>query len=408
VVIMKYPVSIRRCHRDKITQIEQELKNLLQPLAVENDLQNVSSVVIKPNVCWGEDWRSGSTTSPLLVKGVVKWLRERGVDKITIAEGSMVGHDTLECFEKTGFLQLARELDLKVVDLNKDATVKINVQQPNVFNTIEVARTIADCEFLINMPVMKTHINTTVTLSIKNLKGVIPHQWKRKFHFMGLDGSIADLASIISSKLVIMDGIIGQQGQGPLTGTPANAGLLLAGRDQFDVDLIASRIMGFSPCEVRHLSLIAKARDVDLERYAPAIIGDQLSDLHIKFERPVYLLNGLYKGVEILWGDPCSGCAGALSVALERMEKSGELEVIRRNGGIVIALGKGIEPAKSDKLVLIGKCQYRNRDKGMFIPGCPPPGMIVREMLSKFAKGETKYGSDIFVKEAEELYEKEK
>ncbi|MBC7107783.1 MAG: DUF362 domain-containing protein [Methanomassiliicoccales archaeon] len=405
---MHCPVSIRRCHRDEIAHIEQKLKDLLQPLAIENELPRVSSVVIKPNVCWGEDWRSGSTTSPLLVKEVVKWLRERGVDKITIAEGSMVGHDTFECFEKTGFLQLARELDLKVVDLNKDTTVKIDVQEPNVFDTIEVARTIAECEFLINMPVMKTHINTTVTLSMKNLKGVIPHQWKRKFHFMGLDGSIADLASIISSKLVIMDGIIGQQGQGPLTGTPANAGLLIAGRDQFDVDLVACRIMGFAPYEVRHLALVAEARGIDLESYNPIIVGEQLSDLHIKFERPVYSLKGLYKGVEILWGDPCSGCAGALSVALERMEKSGELEVIRRNGGIVIALGRGVEPAKNDKLVLLGKCQYRNRDKGMFIPGCPPPGMIVREMLSKFAKGETKYGSDIFVKEAEELYKKEK
>ncbi|MDH7508518.1 MAG: DUF362 domain-containing protein [Methanomassiliicoccales archaeon] len=405
---MHWPVSILRCHRIDAAHIAQKLKDLLQPLGVEKELDGVSSVVIKPNVCWGEDWKSGSTTCPLLVREVVKWLRERGVEEITIAEGSMVGHNTFECFEKTGFMQLARELDLKVVDLNKDPIVELRVEKPNVFETIGVARTIAECEFLINMPVMKTHINTTVTLSMKNLKGVIPHQWKRRFHFMGLDGSIADLATIVSSNLVIMDGIIGQQGQGPLTGTPANAGLLIAGRDQFDVDIIASKIMGFDPREVRHLAFFAETKGIDLDSYKPRTAGEQLSDLNIRFERPIYSLKGLYKGVEILWGDPCSGCAGALSVALERMERSGELEVIRRNGGIVVALGKGIEPAKCDKLVLLGKCQYRNRDKGMFIPGCPPPGMIVREMLSKFAKGETRYGSDIFVKEAEELYKEEK
>ncbi|MEM2943131.1 MAG: DUF362 domain-containing protein [Methanomassiliicoccales archaeon] len=400
----KYPVSIQYCREGDLEKLPEIMNKLLEPLLLEKEVKEITSAVIKPNICWQEGWKSGSTTCPQLVIETVSWLRRKGVDEIALAEGSMVGQDTMECFAKLGYLDLARELDLRIVDLNKDATVSLKVPNPRVFEEIEVARTIVDCDFLINMPVMKTHINTLVTLAIKNLKGTIPHNWKRKFHFVGLDCSLVDLASVISSDLVIMDGIIGQQGQGPLTGTPANAGIVIAGRNQFDVDITACRAMGIDPREVRHLAMIAEAAGIDLKTYHVAISGVDLSNLDIVFERPRYSLQGLYKGIDIIWGEPCSGCAGALSVALERMERSGELEIIRQNGGLVIALGKTADPQPNERLVLLGKCQYRNRSKGMFIPGCPPPGMIVREMLSKFAKGESKYGSEAFVREAEILY----
>ncbi len=401
-------VSVQRCD-DVESQVEvaRSFGKLIRPLGAEGDLADVSSVVLKPNVCWAEDWKTGSTTCPQLVLAVVQWLRDLGIDDITLAEGSMVGNDTIQCLDKLGFMELARELDLRVVDLNRDDVVALEVPKPHVFEKMDIARTIAECEYFINMPVMKTHINTLVTVSMKNLKGVISHKWKRKLHFMGLDGGIADLASVATPDLIIVDGLVGQEGQGPLTGTPANAGVLLAGRDPLAVDFATSKAMGFDPLQVKHIAYFAEAAGIDLASFKPDVIGENLDELDIEFEKPSFSLQGVYEGVEILWGDPCSGCAGGLSVALERMQRSGELDIIRKIGGMTVALGKAVDPEPRERLILMGKCQYRNRESGIFIPGCPPPGMIVREMLAKLANVEPKYGSDLFVEEAEELYREE-
>ncbi|MDD1769133.1 MAG: DUF362 domain-containing protein, partial [Methanomassiliicoccales archaeon] len=223
----------------------------------------------------------------------------------------------------------------------------------------------------------------------------------------GLDGGIADLASSLTPDLVLMDGLVGQEGMGPLTGTPAYAKVIMASRDPLAIDVVASMAMGFDPAEIKHLSMYASSHKIDIGSFRPQVIGIPMSELDLDFERPHFALEGAYEGVEILWGDPCSGCAGALSVALERMEKAGELDKIRKDGGMTIALGKDARPTEKARLILMGKCQHKNRKMGIYIPGCPPPGMIVRDIILKLSNAESKYGGDAFIKEAEGLYDDE-
>lgn len=386
--------------------VRDALAKAFDSLNIENDLSGRPSVVIKPNVCWDEGWRTGGTTCPQLVEALVSLIRDAGVEDITLAEGSMVGMKTTECLEKLGFVDLANRMGLRIVDLNEDETVPVRVPNPTVFEKIDVARTITEAGYLINVPVMKTHINTLVTLSMKNLKGTIPQNWKKRFHYMGLDGSIADLASAVRPDLVVMDGLIGQEGMGPLTGTPANSKVLMISRDPFSIDVAAASAMGFDPAEIKHLAIYAEKNGLDLS-YRPEMTILPFSELALDFEKPRFALEGAYEGVDILWGDPCSGCAGALSVALERMQKAGELDEIRRGGGMTVALGKDAKPDARPRLVMMGKCQHKNRDKGLYIPGCPPPGMIVRDILLKLCNAPSKYGGDAFIQEAEGLYKEE-
>jgi len=196
-------------------EIHRAIEKILGLLDVDRDLAEITSVVMKPNICWGEDWKTGGTFCPQLMRAFVHYLRDRGIDEITLAEGTMVGTKTIEVLTKLGFMDLARDLDLGVVDLNEDVTVEIDVPDHHVFEKVEVAKTIAESEYFINMPVMKTHINTLVTLSMKNLKGTIPQKWKKRLHYMGLDGGIADLASAVTPDLILLDGLVGQEGMGP-------------------------------------------------------------------------------------------------------------------------------------------------------------------------------------------------
>lgn len=388
-------------------EIHRAIGKVLGLLEVGRNLAEITSVVLKPNICWGEDWKTGGTFCPQLLRAFVRYLRDHDVDEIVLAEGTMVGTKTFEVLTKLGFMDMARELDLKVVDLNEDDMVEVKVPNHHVFDKIEVAKTVVESEYFINMPIMKTHINTLVTLSMKNLKGTIPQKWKKRLHYMGLDGGIADLASAVTPDLILIDGLVGQEGMGPLTGTPAYAKVLMASRDPLAIDVVASRAMGFESSEIKHLSMYASSHNIDLASFRPEVVGVPMSELDLDFERPHFALEGAYEGVEILWGDPCSGCAGALSVALERMERAGELDKIRKEGGMTVALGKDANPGDMARLILMGKCQHRNRKKGIYIPGCPPPGMIVRDIILKLADAESRYGGDAFIKEAEGLYEDE-
>ena len=70
----------------------------------------------------------------------------------------------------------------------------------------------------VNVPVVKIHVNTCVTISCKNLKGLLPSREKKRFHFLGLDRCIAELVSVVRNDLVIVDGQVGQEGLGPISG----------------------------------------------------------------------------------------------------------------------------------------------------------------------------------------------
>jgi len=399
-------VAIGRCRNlGKVDDISAMLKGTLGLIDAGSRVRKAGSALIKPNVCWGEDWKTGGTTSPLLIGEMVSWLRGNGIDSIMIAEGSMVGHDTLECFESTGIKRLAEQLDVPLIDLNRDEKITVKVPKPQVLEDIEVSRTVMECEFLINMPVMKTHINTMVTLSLKNLKGAIDHRWKRRFHLVGLDSAIADLGSAIRQDLIVLDGLVGQEGQGPLTGNPANAGIIMASADPLAMDFIASKAMGFDPSKVGHLCRYAEKRGIGIGDYSPPVVGIPLGRLRLNFAKPKLALKGQYDGVEILWGDPCSGCAGALSVALDRLADSGALKRTEEVGPVKVAIGANADPAERERLVLIGRCQYRNRGKGILVPGCPPPGTMVKDAIGSLLGLKRKYDDEELMEEAREFYE---
>ncbi|MFP4170053.1 MAG: DUF362 domain-containing protein [Methanomassiliicoccales archaeon] len=404
---MRGEVCVLRCPDLDEEEIRRKAREAIEAVESPENLQGKDGAVIKPNICNDNDWTTGVTTCPFLIEEMVDFLRDNGVEDITLAEGSLIGQDTMTNFQEVGLTDMAERRGLRLIDLNRDEQVPLKVEDPHTFQEIEVARTVVDAEYLVNMPVMKTHVCTTVTLGMKNLKGVISDKWKRKFHFNGLEGAIADLGSIVSPDLNLVDGLVGMQGQGPLTGTRADARVLVSAKDLLTTDATCCRIMGFDPSEVEHVSDLASTRDVDLKTFEPGLVGTPIQELGISYDPPADLLEEYYEGVEILWGDPCSGCSGVLCAALNRLEDSGHLARLREKGGISIAVGKNVCPEEEENLILVGRCQYRNRDKGLFIPGCPPPGMLITDMLRGLLGEETQYDVEQLSEEAERTYGEE-
>jgi len=108
------------------------------------------------------------------------------------------------------------------------------------------------------MPKLKTHHWAGVTLSLKNMFGIVPgscYGWpKNVLHWAGIDRSILDINAASRPDFAIVDGILGMEGNGPIQGTPKAAGVLLFGDDPVAVDATACRVMGLLPEKVDYLA----------------------------------------------------------------------------------------------------------------------------------------------------------
>jgi uncharacterized protein (DUF362 family) len=120
------------------------------------------------------------------------------------------------------------------------------------------------------MPKMKTHHWVGVTLSLKNMFGIVPgrcYGWpKNILHWAGIAPAILDLASTVRPDFAIVDGIVGMEGNGPIQGTAKAAGVLVLGDDPVAVDSTCARVMGLAPERIGYL------------RQASALLGHLAED----------------------------------------------------------------------------------------------------------------------------------
>lgn len=109
-----------------------------------------------------------------------------------------------------------------------------------------------ESDFLINVPVLKTHVQKKVSLNLKNLKGCLKQSSKMKFHKTGLDEMIARLNTILKPKLNIIDGIYSIERGPSLAGRAYRTDLIIASRDAFSCDIVGTACLGIDPSTVEY------------------------------------------------------------------------------------------------------------------------------------------------------------
>jgi uncharacterized protein (DUF362 family) len=218
------------------------------------------NVLLKPNLVEFEP-HSSINTNPLLVHAVYEGFRELGAT-VLIAEGPGHRRNTLDLADAAGYFGIVPRFEDLFVDLNLDDVKR--VEPPHQISGLRewyLPQTALGADLLVSMPKMKTHHWVGVTLSAKNLFGVVPggiYGWpKNPLHWAGIEESIADLHSLFPRQFAIVDGIVGMEGNGPIQGKAKPAGVLVAGRDPVAVDATCCRIMAVDPLKVRYLRLCA-------------------------------------------------------------------------------------------------------------------------------------------------------
>ncbi|MBI3946626.1 MAG: DUF362 domain-containing protein [Armatimonadetes bacterium] len=208
--------------------------------------------VLKPNFVAGRPGRTGATTSLDLIAAVAEIVREAGAAPV-LCESPGTEFDLEETYAILGIDDFCRRHGIGLV---RDVGEWIEVRPKGArrLRRFRVPAPVAEA-CLINLPVLKTHVVSGMSVAMKNLMGLLPREDRRTMHTFGIHQSIVDLNLGLKPDLSLVDGSVGQDGEGPLYGRPANLGVLVAGRDSLAVDVVCCRLCDVDPKAVRHLDL---------------------------------------------------------------------------------------------------------------------------------------------------------
>lgn len=252
-----------------------------------------SRVLIKPNICAPKTEWTGAVTSAELVGQVIQGLRPFTRD-VVVGDSPFAGYHCRRTMRAAGITQVAEELGAEALDFNACERVQVPVPGGSVFRKITVVKPAVEADVIINMPVIKTHILTLVTLSMKNMKGVVPGSLKHEAHRRGVHKAIGDLNRAVPSTLVIMDADVGMEGNGPINGFPRPLGKIIVGTNVVAVDAVATTIMGVNPAEVKHLRYATRRKMGPLDLADIDVVG-MPSPLPRPFVLPRAYFSPLYR-----------------------------------------------------------------------------------------------------------------
>jgi uncharacterized protein (DUF362 family) len=178
-------------------------------------------------------------------------------------------------------MELKMKYGVELVNLNKDEWEEITIPDSVVLETVKVAKTVLECDKIINVPKLKIHHMAQITLSLKNLMGVIVDNRGLVMHDM-IDEKIVDLASLFKPVLNVVDGIVGaEMDEG--VGNPVQSNVIIAGVDMVAVDTIGSAVMGLDPNTIKHVQLAAK-RGIGISNLDHIdVIGEMIKTVEKRF-----------------------------------------------------------------------------------------------------------------------------
>ncbi|MDY6865406.1 MAG: DUF362 domain-containing protein [Halobacteriota archaeon] len=240
-----------------IAEGEEMLDLIFNELEVEKVLRNKEEIFIKPNLraAGANEYKECSITNPSIIESLAEKLLDLG-KQVSIGECTSSKFITNNALENSGVKSLEKK-GVKVLNLNLYKTKNISING-GVLKGVEVPYPIIESDFIISLPVMKTHCITLVTLSLKNMMGATGGIMPSRLHCAGIHQSIAEINGVIRPDLCIIDATKAMEGSGPVRGKEVLVNTLIGGYDPVSVDSIGARMMGFDPNTIDHITLAEK------------------------------------------------------------------------------------------------------------------------------------------------------
>jgi len=215
-------------------------------------------VLLKPNLVEPHSGNAHINTHPMVIQAAVEAFLHLGAAKVVVAEGAGHRRDSLLVLEESGLADVLYENKIPFIDLNTGSVVKVkNLGKRSKLGDLILPEELVRADVVVSLAKMKTHHWAGVTLSMKNMFGVMPgiiYGWpKNVLHWAGITGSILDINATVKPHVAIIDGIVGMQGDGPIMGTPVQSNVLVMGRNFPALDATCARIMRINPNKIPYL-----------------------------------------------------------------------------------------------------------------------------------------------------------
>jgi uncharacterized protein (DUF362 family) len=391
-----------------IVRYEKPLESVRKAVALSRGLDHLphkARVFVKPNIVfWTRETnfpKYGVITTSRVVEDMVVLLKERGVDDILIGEGTVLSDPKAtemqqHAFDTLGYGFLKKRYGVKPVNIWQRPFKKVDLGAGVI---LKFNADILESDFVVDLPVLKTHSMTVVSLGIKNLKGMIDIPSRKKCHNTDpqkdLHFMVARLADPMPPMFTLLDGIYTAERGPNIDGTMHRSNLLVGSADVLSADMVGAAVLGHPPGEVPHLAHAARNRKRPVDLSDVQIVGesiDQVASPH-QYDFPYTADNTLplpiskmgitglsYYKYDLSLCTYCSGLTRTVLYAIARAwrgEPWDDIEVLS---------GKVMQPAKGKKkTILFGKCMCRaHKDNAdiremIQIKGCPPkPAAIVK------------------------------
>ncbi len=387
-------VSIR--HKEFIPQSPNEYDNesikiiydlikdqLFEDLGFKTDYFKGKKILIKPNLVRPDlKNRPAVSTDPRVIIALSKLLKDLGSREISVGENPGYGYPAKLAFRSGGLYHPLKKLGINMVFFDEGKWIKRELDDKSLLRYIYVPEEILRSDIVINVPKMKTHMHTLVSLSLKNLQGIINDPQRRIFHRNDIEFKIVDVYLAFKPHLNIVDGIWAMEGQAPFFGDVIkDFNVLIIGENAVSVDAVASYLMGYIPEEITHLRLAHSLGLGEINIDAIDIRGDDVKKIRRFFKRPILSSVGISPNLKVIEGGACSGCLSALRHSVDQLKY---FNLIEKLPPITVYIGKPMPNTKTyckfeKDLWLFGNCaidivyshnEMRNRIN--ILHGCPP------------------------------------
>lgn len=397
-------------HRVAIVRYERPRESVNQALELAGGipgLKAADAVFIKPNIVF---WTRATTlpkwgviTTSRVVEDMVVWLKDRGVDRITIGEGTIVmdpkdRETQWHAYRTLGYDKLEKRYGVRCVNVLGRPFRKVDLGDGMElsFNT-----DILDSDRVVDLPVLKTHAQTVVSLGIKNLKGTISIPSRKRCHSADpardLHQWVARLPVPMPPVFTLIDGIYTNERGPAFDGRMRRSDLLIASADLLAADKVGAQVLGYSPDQVSHLRHYAARHGRTLDLSDVDLAGEPLEAVtaHHQYDFPYNTDGSLPKPMEkmgiqglsyykfdLSMCTYCSGLTGAVLTAIAMAWKGQPWEDVE------VLTGKRMAPRPGKKkTILLGRCMCKlHKDnpaiqEAIPVDGCPPdPGKVVEAL----------------------------
>lgn len=374
---------------------------ILKTLNLERKIFNYDSIVVKPNfgclhLGYPPQIVESIATNPQLIVSLVKILKDNGVKRVIVAESGMYGVKIDMAYEGLGLTKSIPQAGGELYNIDQGEFEKVKIDKIEV----KLSKVFNHCDFLINAPAMKTHILCTVSLGAKNIAlGSINFESKAKVHREGIHKYIAIMAEKLNPGLTIISGIVSHEYLGPTFGLPRKTNLLIAGDNVISTDSVTATVMNIDPQKVEHLKIASENGFGKINFKEIEIKGEKLKDVMIPDFIPCCSIEeagkhyshalGIEGKMHIYGTDYCSGCLNATVGIIWVITNHTEGET--KPFTLVMGTDGKVPKNSPGKVYIVGDCQAKNKEKGEFLPGCPPNGqhfykIFIEQCLSEEAK----------------------